>query len=139
MTTLDDLQRTLAGEHAATYVFGVLGGRAATVGSPTLRAALATAYDVHRTRRDRLEAMVHAEDATPVAAAPGYALPRSLTSPAALTAEALRVERSCTATYAALVAGTTGSRRRWAITALAESAASELGFGGRPQALPGIH
>jgi hypothetical protein len=138
VTAVDGLQRTLAAEHAAMYVFGVLGGRAANLGSPVLRKALATAYDVHRTRRDRLESMIRATGGSPVAAEPGYAVPHRLASTARVTASALGVERACTTTYAALVGETTGAQRRWAIRTLAESAVSEIGFGGRAEPLPGV-
>ncbi len=132
------LQRTLAGEHAAVYVFGVLGGRAAVLGQSPLRPALATAYDAHVVRRNQVRVLVRAAGADPVAAEPAYALPRDLTTPAQLTAEALRVERTCVTTYAALVAATSGSDRAWAVATLSAGALSELTFGGPPQPLPGL-
>ena len=100
---LSALQTTLAAEHAAVSVFAVLGGRAAVLGESPVRAALATAYDTHLARRNLLLARVRDADGDPVAAEPAYDLPRPLTTPAQITAEALRVERSCVSTYAALV------------------------------------
>lgn len=138
MSVLSAEQQTLAAEHAAVYVLGVLGGLAATLPAPVLHTSLATAYVVHRTRRDELEQMVRAAGGTPVAGAAAYDVPRSATTVAAINAEALRVERACTTTYAALVAATATTQRGWAIARLRESAVSELGFGGRPQALPGV-
>ena len=70
-----------------------------------------------------------------MAAEPAYDLPRALTTPAQITAEALRVERACVTTYAALVAATTGSDRAWAVGTLSAGALSELSFGGPPLAL----
>ena len=137
-TVVAALQRTLAAEHAAIYTFGVLGGRAAVLGESPLRPALATAYDAHVARRDQLRLMVTAAGGDPVAAEAAYALPRALTTPAQITDEALRVERSCVSTYAALVAATTGADRGWAVATLAAGALSELTFGGAPQALPGL-
>ena len=43
---------------------------------------------------------------------------RRSTTPAQIAAEALRVERACVTTYAALVAATTGADRGWAVEAL---------------------
>ena len=135
---LDALQRTLAAEHAAVFVLGALGGRASALTSEPLRSALTTAYDVHVQRRDRLRPMVQAAGGTPVAAEPAYRLPRPLTTAAQIEAEALRVERACVTTYAALVAATAGAARRWAVDALIATAVSESAFGGRPEALPGL-
>jgi hypothetical protein len=135
---VDALQRTLAGEHAAVYVLSALGGRAATLAAPALRAALTTAYDVHVQRRDQLRRMVAAAGATPVAAAPAYRLPGPLTESGQIEARALAVQRACAATYAALVAATSGADRRWAVDALVATAVAETEVGGRPQALPGV-
>ena len=137
-TALDALQGTLAAEHAAVYVFGVLGGRAAVLGLSPLRPALATAYDTHLARRNQVRVLVRRAGGDPVAAEAAYDLPRALTTPAQITAEALRVERSCVSTYAALVAATTGADRTWAIETVAAGALSELTFGGSPQPLPGL-
>jgi hypothetical protein len=138
VTEVDALQATLAAEHAAVYVFGVLGGRAAHLPAPVLRAALSTSYDVHRTRRDALEAMVAAAGADPVPAEPAYALTRYLVTPGQVAAAALRVERACLTTYGALVAAGTGTTREWAVAALIATATSELGFGGTAEPLPGM-
>jgi hypothetical protein len=137
-TELPALQRTLAAEHAAVYVLGVLGGRAAVLGPSPLRPALEAAYDAHVTRRDTLRTLVTGAGGDPVAAEPAYDLPRNLATPGQITAEALRVERTTCATYAAQVAGTSGAARTWAVTALREGALSELTFGGPPRPLPGL-
>ncbi len=139
MTAVDALQTTLAAEHAAVYVYGVLGGRAAALKAPVLRADLATAYGDHLARRDQLRAMVTRLGADPVAAEAAYDLPRDLTTAARLSAEALGVERACVTTYAALVAATTGANRAWAVGALVAGAGAEIVFGGAPRPLPGVH
>jgi hypothetical protein len=145
-TEVDALQRTLAGEHAAVFVLSALGGLASSV-APTppgraLRAALDTAYDAHLERRDQLRTMITAAGAEPVAAEPAYRLPTSVTGAggtrASISAAALRIERSCATTYAALVAATQDGERRWAVEALAAVAVGERAFGGQPMALPGI-
>jgi hypothetical protein len=138
VSELDALQRTLAAEHAAVFVFGALAGRASTLTAPTLRTALAAAYDAHVQRRDQLRTIVSAAGTDPVAAEPAYRLPTPLTTVAEIEAEALRVERACATTYAALVAATSGSNRRWAVDALVTTAVGETAFGGVPEPLPGV-
>lgn len=135
---VDALQRTLAAEHAAIFVLGALGGRASALTVTSLRDALATAYDGHVERRDQLRTMVASVGGDPVAAEPAYRLPSPLTTAAQIAAEALRVERGCVTTYAALVAVSAGPDRRWAVAALVTTAVGETAFGGRPQALPGL-
>lgn len=144
MTTsgLEALQRTLAGEHAAVFVLAELGGRASGLAAPALRSALDSTYDVHLERRSRLRVMISAAGGDPVAAEPAYRLPGSPHGPPTTTAqiqdEALRVERACATTYAALVAATAGAQRRWAVDALVATAVGEAAFGGAPEALPGL-
>ncbi len=135
---VDALQRTLAGEHAAIFVLGALGGRAETLTAPQLRAALDASYDAHLQRRDDLRTLVSAAGGDPVAAEPAYRLPSPLTTTAQIAAEALRVERACVTTYAALVAVSSEAERRWAVGALALTAVAETTFGGPAQALPGL-
>ncbi len=54
MSETDALQTTLAAEHAAVYVYGVLGGRTSKSAEPATYAAISSAYDAHRARRDQL-------------------------------------------------------------------------------------
>ncbi len=54
VTELDALQTTLEAEHAAVYVYGLLGSRTSQAGEPELYAALRAAYEAHRERRDTL-------------------------------------------------------------------------------------
>ena len=137
-TRIDALQQTLAAEHAALFVLAALGGRASTLSSSPMRTGLDTAYSQHMERRDQLRRMITADGSDPVAAEPAYRLPTPLTTGAQIAAEALRVERACTTTYAALVSATVGVERRWAIDALVTTAVGEAAFGGRPEALPGL-
>ena len=137
MTPLEALQRTLAGEHAAVYVYGVLGGRVSDSKEPALAGQISAAYATHRGRRDQLTAMVRAKGAAPVAAEVSYQLPNPATTPSQLRAAALTTERRCTAVYADMVGSTSRADRGWAIGALSESAVRELGFGGSPEPYPG--
>lgn len=137
MSGVDALQQTLAAEHAACYVYGVLGGRASRSLTPALADALAATYGEHVRRRDELVRLVRAAGATPVAAAATYDVAHSLSTPAQLTAEALRVERACATSYAALVGTVTGAERRWAVAALTTTAVRQVDLGGAPVAFPG--
>lgn len=137
-STVDSLQRTLAAEHAAIFVLGALGGRASSLTAAPLRSALSAAYDVHVERRDEVRTMVTTAGGEPVSAEPAYRLPRPLTTADQIRAEALRVERACVTTYAALVAASAGPDRRWAVEALVATAVGEAAFGGRAEPLPGL-
>jgi hypothetical protein len=138
VSEVDALQRTLAAQHAAVFVLGALGGRASSLSAPALQSALTTAYDDHVERRNRLRIMVAAAGDDPVAAEPVYRLPTRLSTFEQIAAEALRVQRACVTTYAALVAATSGAARRWAVEAMTQTALTEAAFGGGPQALPGL-
>jgi hypothetical protein len=137
-TRLDALQQTLAAEHAAIFVLAALGGRASTLPASPMREALDRTYADHVERRDQLRTMISAQGADPVAAEPAYHLPAPLTTARQIADEALRVERTCATTYAALVAATTAAERGWAIDSLVATAVGQSAFGGRPEALPGL-
>ncbi len=138
MTGIRALQATLAAEHAAVFVYGALGGQTSQSASPGLYADVTDAYLTHQQRRDELTTVIAKAGAEPVAAEPGYDLPADLSTPAAVEARALRLERACAATYAFLVASTQGAQRRWAIAALRDAAVRELAFGGSAEPLPGL-
>ena len=137
--TVEPLQTTLAGEHAAVFVLGVLGGRTSRSATPALYDALSAAYAAHRARRDQLVREITDLGATPVAAEAVYEVPRPLDTPDQVTRAALEVERGCAATYSWLVANTAGADRRRAITALNEAAVRELVFRGTPEMFPGAN
>jgi hypothetical protein len=138
MTPVQALQETLAGEHAAVYVFGVLGARLSASAQPDLLGRVVAAYGVHRQRRDRLTAMVRTMGADPVAAEVSYVLPNEARTAAQLDAAALVTERRCASVYAQAVGSTSRAERRWAVEALTDAAVRQLGFGGRPDAFPGV-
>lgn len=138
MTGVDALQGALAAEHAAFYVYGALGARTSASGTPDLYAAISDAYAAHRSRRDRLDTMVRDAGGTPVASEVAYELPARLADPAQVAAAAREIEERTAATYAWLVANTVGETRRWAGTALTESAVRALTFRGSPEIFPGI-
>lgn len=138
LTTLDALQATLAGEHAALYLYGALGGRTSLTTTPALYAALRQGYDVHRAQRDQLTLVVRDLGAEPVAAAVAYDLPDPVASAVDVAREALALEQRCAAAYSSLVAQSVGDQRRWAVTALTSSAVRQLATGGAAEAFPGV-
>ena len=137
-TTLEALQETLAAEHAAIWVYGVLGGQTARGADQSLRRRVEAAYEVHGGRRDELSEMVRRLGVEPVPSAVGYRLPGRPGDPAGQAALAARVEERAAAVYADLVAASVGPQRAWAIGALTDAALRALGFGGRPSAFPGL-
>lgn len=138
MTPLEALQTTLAGEHAALYVYGVIGGRVSVSAEPALSKRIATAYTTHRGRRDQLTSMIRVVDADPVVAEVSYELPNPVTTQPQLERGALQLEQRCTAMYADMVASTSGANRQWAINALTDSAVRQISFAGSPVPFPGV-
>ena len=137
MTVLDALQATLADEHAAVYVYGVLGARTSQSRSPQLYAAVREAYQAHRVRRDGLIGEIAHLGATPTPPATAYEVPDGLDSVDGVNRAALELERACAATYSSLVAHTVGGRRARAAEALTNSAVRALAFRGTPEMFPG--
>jgi Domain of unknown function (DUF4439) len=137
MTPMAALQQTLAGEHAAVYVYGVLGGRVSSSAHPSLATRIRSAYITHRGRRDQLTAMVRTAGGEPVASEVSYRLPNRARTPDELTAAARVIERRCAAVYATAVGSTSRSDRRWAIDALTDASVRLLSFGGSPDPWPG--
>jgi hypothetical protein len=136
-TEVEALQTTIAAEHAAVYVYGLLGSRTSEAVEPELYAALRAAYEAHRDRRDTLVGEITALGATPTPAAPAYTPPAGLDTTDGRYHAALALEQGCASTYAALVGATTGSRRLEAIELLNDAAARELSFRGTPEIFPG--
>jgi hypothetical protein len=134
---IDALQATLAAEHAAVYVFGLIGSRTSETAEPELYTALRAAYEAHRDSRDTLTGELAALGATPSPAAAAYTPPAGLDTPEGRYAAALALEKSCTDTYGALVGATSGARRAGAIGLLNDAAARELSFRGTPEIFPG--
>ncbi|GAA1476004.1 ferritin-like domain-containing protein [Nocardioides aestuarii] len=138
MSPVDALQRALAAEHAATYVYGAIGAATSVSATPGLFASVAAAYGEHRARRDLLTARLRDRGAEPVAADAAYAVPEPLRSPADVSAAALAVERACEETYAWVVEQTSREDRQLAVTALTSAAVRALAFRGSPEIFPGI-
>ena len=132
-TTTSALQAALQGEYAAVFGYGQAAG-------PLRGTDLATAssyLDAHRARRDRLTSLVLDQSAVPTPAAAEYAVPPSATARAGRTVLAGIESRLC-ATYADLVAASTGPTRALAVTALQESAARSARWGAAVPVFPGL-
>lgn len=138
MTPLQALQRTLAGEHASVYVYGVLGGRVSSSEQPALSGHLVSAYIVHRGRRDQLLRLVRAANGDPVAAETSYELPTPSRTADELTRAARIIEQRSGAVYAEAVESTSRANRKWAIDALLDSSVRQLSFGAEPVSFPGV-
>ena len=137
MSSLAALQTTLAGEHAAIFLYGDVGAHTSQSREPELYSVVSALYRAHRARRDQLRLFLADRSATPVAAEPTYDLPASLRTSAAVRSQAQRIEERCAEAYAALVADTIGPDRDWAISALSEAAQARILLGGRHQKFPG--
>ena len=138
MTPVAALQAALAGEHAAVYVYGVLGGQASQSKQPKLYAAIDAAYAEHRSRRDTLTQRIADRDVDPVPSAVSYRLPNAASTATQLRAAARVVEGRCATVYGQLVESTSGNDRRWAIKALRGCALRGLAFGAAPEDFPGL-
>ncbi|MFF1549247.1 ferritin-like domain-containing protein [Streptomyces sp. NPDC058291] len=131
---LTALQAALAGEHAAVYGYGVVGGRIGAERRTEARAA----YDAHRARRDALVREVRGLGAQPVAASAGYALPFPVPDSAAAVRLAAELEGRVAGVYSDLVRAAGDARRREAAAALREAAVRAVRWRGGSVAFPGL-
>ncbi len=67
-----------------------------------------------------------------------YDLAGPALTPPQIRTEARGIEDRCAEVYAQAVGSTVGAQRRWAVDALTDAAVRLLGFGGRPEAFPGL-
>jgi hypothetical protein len=123
------LQRWLALEHEAIWLYGLIGGR-----FEALRDRAEEAWEDHRNVRDRLTEHVRATGATPVGPAMSYGRP--VTSERQARAAAQDVERRIAEACVPVVAKR--SLRRLAVPALRAAARHSVAWGAKPQAFPGF-
>ncbi|HEY6931839.1 MAG TPA: ferritin-like domain-containing protein [Marmoricola sp.] len=138
MRPLAALQATLGGEHAAVWLYGLLGAQVSQSREPKLFDALSRAYDLHVRQRDELTVTISDLGASPVASRVSYAPPNPARTAAQQRAAALLVEQRLADLYGQQVESTTHAQRRWAIAALDGCAVRQLTFGGAPSDLPGM-
>ncbi len=138
MTPAEALQKALEAEHAAVFLYGVLGSRTSGSRTPTLLAELTRAFEDHRDQRDALSVMISAAGQDPVASLVDYRVPGPIDTPTQVTGVARTLEQRLTRSYGELVANTSGRDRAWAVAALDRSALRGLTFGERPSDFPGL-
>lgn len=138
MTPVRALQAALAGEHAAIYLYGVLGGQVSRSAQPELADRVAASYSAHIARRDELNTLVTNHHRDPVASAAAYRIPDDVDTPQGARSLARTIEERCLQLYGQAIENTVGADRRWAITALRDAAVDVLGYGGRPANFPGM-
>ncbi len=135
MSTLDVLQAALAGEHACVYGYGLLGAHAAE----NDLAAVRTAYEIHRARREELSHQIRIRYADPVAALPAYAIPFDVDGPDAARELAGLLEQRLAVLYADLVAATRiPALREYSAGVLVDTAVLATRWTGSTTALPGL-
>ena len=131
---LTAVQAALAGEYAAVYGYGVVGGRI----EESRRDEARSAYDAHRARRDALRRAARDLGAGPEPAAAAYALPFAVPDSPAAVRLAAELEHRVAAVYADLGRAGTGDRRREAAAALREAAIRAARWRGSGVAFPGL-
>lgn len=126
---IDDLQRWLALEHEAVWLYGLIGGR-----HGELRDGAHDSWDDHRTARDRLIELIRHAGARPVGPALSYGGPTR--TKATARGEAQDVEERIAA--AAITVVGHPSHREYAVARLRAAARAAVRWGGKPQAFPGL-
>ncbi|MEO7745131.1 MAG: ferritin-like domain-containing protein [Actinomycetota bacterium] len=128
------LTDVLAGEQAAVYAYGVVGGQA----GPERRKAAMAGLSAHALQRDLLAARLSTAGAPPLAAPPAYSLPFEVSSVADARRLAVHVELTLAGGYADLVAAAVPARRDEAAGWLTRCALQARGWGATPQPFPGL-
>lgn len=137
VTVVNALNDALAGEHAALYAYGVIGGRLDEDSRPVRDAT--EAWETHQRRRADLTSLVEAGGGTPVGAEPGYELPTAVETRSDARQVAQQVEDRCGVLYAGLAAtATTGPLRAFAVEALIDAATRAVRWGAPTSPLPGV-
>ena len=133
---IEALQTALAAEHAATYLDGVLGARAAA--GSAQRTRLTDDLARHQDRRDGLTALLLSLGARPVGPDAAYALPTERSDAAALARAAAQVELATVGPALGVIAAAPAARRAGEAAAAVVAAVAGVGWGGAPSARPGL-
>ena len=128
------LQRVLEAEHAVVYGYGVAGARLR--GAAQSRAS--RGWTAHRTRRDRLEALLRDRGAQPAAPAAAYRLPGPVRTAREARDLLTLVEERLAAVWADAVADLDGDLRRLAVAALGDAAVAAASWRGGSVPFPGL-
>jgi hypothetical protein len=132
VTRLDDLQKWLALEHEAVWLYGLIGARVDSVAK-----SASTSYDAHRLARDRLIALVVGAGGQPAGPALTYGDGR-IDSPKDARAAASSVEERIAAACVTVFGGADADGRRFAMSGLRRAALAALDWGAPVRAFPGL-
>jgi hypothetical protein len=134
------LQTALAGEQAAVYGYGVVGGQlAANSAGPAAHAQALAGQSAHATRRDALVGLIADAGGAANPAAAGYDLPFPVTTAKAARRLATTIEDSCAGQYATVIAAAADpSARALPLAWLFDAARGHLVWAGSAPALPGL-
>lgn len=130
--TTDALQRWLALEHEAVWLYPVIGAR-----FHDLTKSARASFESHRDVRDDVLARLRSQGVEPVGTELSYDV-GPLKTPSDARKAALVLEASISAACLALVGVTEDAVRKHAIKNLTKSARAELTWGAKPQAFPGL-
>jgi len=131
---LTAVNRLLAGQHAAVFVYPVIIARAAKN-----RTALARSlWQTHLEERNTLTAALIAAGVTPVPADPAYAIGTPPATAAATAALAARVEGALAALAADVIADAATTDRDLGADQLVRAARAGAGWTGKPAPFPGL-
>lgn len=132
MTPAETYAALLAEEHAAIYLYGVLGPRL----PERLRGVARAAYDDHRRHRDYLVDLVRRAGGVPEPGRATYGLPFALTSPAEARRLAVRIEDALAKRWHEAIRGAAADDRTNLALALGDEA-EHLASYGSVTAFPG--
>lgn len=130
--TIAGLQKCLALEHEAIWVYAYIGARVSEANRAAVRA-----FGSHRSSRDVLIARLSAAGASLPKPMTDYAVDEVTNLGQARTV-ARSIEDKNAAAYLALVGTSEGKDREFAITMLRKPALTTLEWGCRPTAFPGL-
>jgi hypothetical protein len=132
MTAISAMQKWLALEHEAVWLYPLVGARFGELTRLSRRTR-----DAHLVTRDKLLERLHDAGAEPVATALSYEV-----GPLSTAAEAQKAARSVETRIAAaclgLVGEVEGDARDFATSSLRRAALTDLDWGGTPTAFPGL-
>lgn len=139
MDDVDPLQLCLAGEHAAVYGYGLLGGvLSAGISDAPIAAAARASYAVHVDRRDQLTDTIRTGGPEPVASAAAYDVPTPVSGPVSASRLAQQLEGRCAGLYAQAVAALPSGERAFVSQSLLDCAVRAVSWGAEPSAFPGL-
>ncbi|QUQ71601.1 ferritin-like domain-containing protein [Kutzneria sp. CA-103260] len=117
--TVDALQRALAAEHAAIWVYGLAGAFLPAASG----AALTKGAEVHTVRRDATITTLKSAGATPKSAEPGYGTPQPLTNQSSAFTLLVAAETDTVSAWRSVLENTSDSGvRKTALDALTDAA-----------------